>query len=468
MSQVIDRRSLLKASASAGTSMILGGNVSAAPASYFGKSIRLGFVGVGNRGSYHLDCALGMEGVEVAAVCDIDDAALYRAKRWVEEAGQPSPHLYPESKTAFLQLCEKETLDCVICSTPWEYHSAICTAAMKNGKNAVSEVPIVLTLEEAWEIVETYEKTRKWATLGLEGFGSLAGFAFEDDLTLQNMVRKGILGDVLHAEGGYVHDLRMVKFNPMEEPWRLQHSATRNGNLYPDHPMAKLMPLLDINHGDRFQFLVSMSTKAVTLNKYAALKFGDQSLLATRKMAQGDLNVTLLRSVGGKMVTLNYDTNTPHPRDFFRLQGSKGVYQSGVCLAPPGSRDSTPTAPALCESGRGMIYIDGRTPTTDHWESVETYFREYQHPFSKAYVPKPRKRELRGHGGGETTTPVIWERLIAALRAGKMPDWDVYDSVTSSVISPLTEKSVAGGSIPILFPDFTKGRWQTAMRVEIV
>ncbi len=124
--------------------------------------------------------------------------------------GRPTePHHYGDSRTAFRQLCAQETLDCIICCTPWEYHAAVCVAAMQNGKNAVSEVPIIITLDEAWELVETHEKTGKWATMGLEGY---------DDLTLMNMVRKGILGEVLHAEGGYVHDLRMVQYNPLQEP----------------------------------------------------------------------------------------------------------------------------------------------------------------------------------------------------------------------------------------------------------
>jgi predicted dehydrogenase len=130
-----------------------------------GKVVRLAFVGVGNRGSYHLDCALGIDGVDVVAVCDVDDKALYRAKRWVEEAGQPSPRLYGESKTAYQALCEKETVDCVICCTPWEYHAAVCLAAMKSGKNAVSEVPIIQTVQEAWQLVEVHESTKRppWA-----------------------------------------------------------------------------------------------------------------------------------------------------------------------------------------------------------------------------------------------------------------------------------------------------------------
>lgn len=464
MSNEFDRRSFLGVSAASVAGLALAENGMAQPSSS-GKPVRLGFVGVGNRGSYHLDCALGMERVRVLAVCDIDDKALYRAKRWVEEADQPSPHLYGGGRNAYQELCEKEDLDCVICCTPWEYHASVCVAAMKNNKNAVSEVPIVITLDQAWEVVETHEKTGKWATMGLEGFG---------DLTLMNMLRKGVLGDVLHAEGGYVHDLRMVKYSPTEEPWRLQHSLTRNGNLYPDHPMSRILRLLDINHGDRFDYLVSMSTKAVMLNQYAALKYGPETPFATKKFAQGDVNVTLLHTEGGKMVTLNFDTDTPHPREFFRLQGTKGVYMSGMSLPPrrdpaqPQTEQSAARAQGYYGGRGGMIYVDGRSPVNDQWEPAEPYYQEYQHAFLKAFQPTQRKRALRGHGGGGTVTPVNWERLIAALRAGRMPDWDVYDSVTSSAISPLTEKSVAGGSVPVQFPDFTKGKYKTAKLFDVV
>jgi predicted dehydrogenase len=466
----LNRRDFLKASSASiaaigMTGSGLAGQAPPAQKPITGRPVRLGFVGIGGRGSYHLDCALGMgEEVQVTALCDIDDRALYQGKRWVEEAGQKPPALYGDGREAYRALCEKEDLDCIICCTPWEVHTPCCVAAMKNGKNAVSEVPILVTLEEAWELVETYEKTGKWATIGLEGFG---------DLTLMNMVQKGLFGDVLHAEGGYVHDLRMVKYTPDEEPWRLQHSIDRNGNLYPDHPMARIMRLLDINHGDRFDVLVSMSTKAVTLNRFAAMEFGENSPYAKMKMKQGDVNVSLIHTAGGKMVTLNFDTNTPHPREFFRMQGSKGVIQSGVGLPsqrPQQGAQGAQGAPpdAARRRGRGgMIYIDGRSPVAHQWESSDPYYQEYEHPYLKNYKPKQRKVALRGHGGGGTTTPVNWDRLIAALRAGKITDWDVYDSVTSSAIGPISEKSVAGGSAPVPFPDFTKGKWQSAKRFNI-
>ena len=449
MKQPYDRRQFLQAAATAaGATLLAGSGLSQPKPVSPQKPVRLGFVGVGGRGSYHLDCALGIEGVQVPAVCDIDDVALYTAKRWVEEAGQRPPRTYGESRTAFQQLCEKEDLDCVICCTSWEWHAPVCLAAMRNGKHAVSEVPMVITLEEAWEVVETHEKTGKWATIGLEGSG---------DLNLLHLVRQGMLGDIVHAEGGYVHDLRMVKFNPEEEPWRLQHSLERNGNLYPDHPMARIMPLLNINRGDRFDYLVSMSSKAVMLNRYAALQYGEKHPYAAAAFALGDYNATLLRTVEGKMVTLNHDTGTPHPREFFRLQGTKGVYQSA-------------TGHAAVNQPRGAgasVYIEGRSPVEHQWEPAEPYLKEFQHPYLKTYKSTERKKEARGHGGGSKTTPLVWDRLVAALRNNKMTDWDVYNSVTSGAISPLTEKSVAARSAPVDFPDFTRGKWKTAKPIEI-
>ena len=399
------------------------------------RPVRLGFVGVGDRGSYHLDIALGMDGVEIPAVCDINPAVLHRAKTWIEEAGKPSPRLYGKTRTDFERMCEQEDLDCIICSTSWKWHAPILLAAMRNGKNAVSEVPLIQTLDEAWEIVETYEKTGKWATLGFKGVHS----------TLTNMVHHGVLGDIIHAESGYVHDLRLVKFDPEREPWRLQHSVDRNGNLYPDHPTCRLMPVMDINHSDRFDFLVSMSSKAVMLNRYADLFYGPDHPYATKEMKQGDYNCTLLRTVGGKLYTLNFDTNTPHPREFTRIQGTKGVlfYSRGI--------------------GQ-FIYVDGVSP--DHqWEPSEKYMEEYRHPVEKAYTPRPRT-EIRGHGGGQRTTPLSWHRLFEALVEQRVTDFDVYDSVTSSVISPLSEMSVANRSEPVEFPDFTKGKWKERLPVE--
>ena len=409
------------------------------------KPLRIGFVGVGDRGSYHLDAALGIEGVIVPAICDIKDANLYRAKRWIEDAGQASPTLYGKTDTDFVRMCETEDLDVIICATSWKWHAPVCIAAMKNGKHAVSEVPIILSLDEAWEVVETSEKTGKWATLALEQALLESNYAMH----VLNMIQEGVFGNIISVVGGYVHDLRMVKFNPEAEPWRLQHSVDRNGNLYPDHPMNKIMAMMDINHGDRLDYLVSVSSGAAMLNDYAEQNYGAAHPHSTQQMAQGDVNVSLIRTVKGKLITLNFDTNTPHPRGIFKVQGTKGAFLQG--------------------SGIGShVYVEGRSPKPHQWEDSDKWLKEYQHPLVKNYNPPPRKNALRGHGSQGKVTPLTWYLLVKALREGKAPFFDVYDSVTSSAVSPLSEMSVAKKGQSVSFPDFTKGKWEKRPPISFV
>jgi hypothetical protein len=430
MSNKYDRRNFMKLSTGGDISPENSFREEASPQTQTGgKTLRLGFIGIGGRGSYHLNCALGIEGVEVPAICELKPVRLYQAKRWVEEAGLPTPRMYDRGPEDFKRLCENEQLDAVICCTPWEFHTPVCLSAMRSGKNAISEVPLCITIEEAWEIVETFEKTGKWATIGLEGFG---------DGTLLNMVRKGLFGTIVHCETGYIHDLRMVKFTPAEEPWRLQHSVLRNGNLYPDHPMARMLPILDVNHGDRFDFIQSMSSSSVMLRNYAELNYGKDSLYAKTKFSLGDYNASLVRTVNGKMMTIIHDTSTPHPREDFRMQGTKGIYLS---------------------DGR-RVYIEGRSPKAHEWEPADKYYKEFAVP--RPTIPPRKGGAIAGHGGGGTQTPPNWHRLIIALRENKMPDWDVYDSVTSGAIVPLSCASVANKSQAVDFPDFTKGKWKNS------
>jgi len=405
------------------------------------RTLRLGFVGIGGRGTYHLNCALGMEGIEVPAICEVIPKRLQEAKQRIEKAGLPTPRMYGRGVTDFKRLCDNEKLDAIICCTSWEWHTPVCLAAMNTDKHCVSEVPLVITLDEAWQIVETYERTGKWATLGLEGIGELA---------LLNMIQKGMLGDIVHAETGYIHDLRLVKYDPEREPWRLQHSINRNGNLYPDHPMKRMLPALDINHGDRIDYLVSMSSFGGLLAEYAGIYYKNPNHRMTKqKFALGNYNASLIRTVNGKMITLIHDTSTPHPRENYRIQGTKGVYQG----------DATAK----------KIYIEGLSPREHQWEPADPYLKEYEHPVVLNYNPPSRRGgRIEGHGGGGTQTPMIWHRLAIALREDKLPDWDVYDSVTSSAISPITEASVANRGKPIEFPDFTKGKWKTNPRITLV
>ena len=374
------------------------------------------------------------------ALCEIQDERLQQAKSWVEESGRPTPRLYGRGEKDFERMCSEEELDAVICCTSWKWHTPVCLAANRSDKHAVSEVPIALTLDEAWELVETCEKTGKWSTLGLEQvlLESTGGMY----LNLLNLIRAGLMGDVVHASGGYIHDLRRVKSPGGSEPWRLEHSIRRNGNLYPDHPMNRFIPHMDINHGDRFVSLVSMSARSGVLNEYAAATLGKEHPLASTEMAQGDYNATLIQSEKGKVVTLNFDTNTPHPRGLYRLQGTNGVFIDGRGV------------------GESMIYLDGISPESHRWEPAAPYLEANKHPVIRDYKPAERK-SVRGHGGGGSKVPLTWHLLIRNLREGTTPYFDVYDSVTSSAASPLSEMSVANRSQMVEFPDFTRGKWKT-------
>ncbi len=436
-----NRRKFIKVSSAAAMGgAVLSGLPGVISAQGSNKKIRLGFVGIGGRGTYHLNCALGMEGIEIPAICEVQPKRLQAAKKRIEDSGLPTPKLYGRNVTDFKRLCETEQLDAVICCTSWEWHTPVCLSAMNNGKHCVSEVPICITLDEGWQLIETYEKTGKWATIGLEGIGQLA---------LLNMIRKGMLGDIVHAETGYIHDLRLVKFDPEREPWRLQHSIDRNGNLYPDHPMKKMLPAMDINHGDRIDYLVSMSSFGGMLNEYAGIYYKNKKHPLTKKpIALGNYNASLIRTVNGKMITLIHDTSTPHPRESYRVQGTKGVF--------------------LGDSVSSQIYIEGMSPREHQWEDAAPYLKEYEHPYVLNYNPAPRRGgKIEGHGSGGTQTPMEWHRLAIALRENKLPDWDVEDSVTSGAISPITEASVAGRGKPIDFPDFTKGKWKTRPQIDL-
>jgi predicted dehydrogenase len=403
------------------------------------KPIRVGFVGVGDRGSYHLDTLLGMDNVEVPALCDTDANHLYRAKRWVEQAGKPSPAVY-DGPTDYLRLCERKDLDLVVTATPWQLHAPVCIVALRNGKHATTEVPVAITLDECWELVEASEKSGKHCMM-------LEQVNYEQEmLQVLEMAQKGVFGEILFSSGGYVHDLRLVKFDPEREPWRLQHSVDRNGNLYPTHPMGPMAWWMNINHGDRFDYLVSMSSKSVCLNEYAAHYFGRRHPYAGMKMNQGDGNTTLLRTMDGKMAVLYFDTNTPHPQTAdLRLQGTKGHYSENI----------------------RKVYIEGRSPQEHQWEPLATYSKEFGHPLYRNLDTSKFKR-ARGHGGADPTTAIMWARFIKALMTGAQPDMTVYDSVTWSVISALSERSVAGKSRPVDFPDFTRGKWKTTPAVTLV
>jgi len=390
--------------------------------------VRIGFVGVGGMGSAHVQNFLKIEGVEIKAVCDIVEEKVRRIQQWVVDAGQPEPAGYYRGEWDFLRLCERDDLDLVFTATPWEWHVPVCVAAMKAGKHAATEVPAAVTLEECWELVETAEKTRRHCIM-------MENCCYDrPEMLCLNLVKKGLLGEIFHAQAGYLHDLREVKFSGHGEAlWRPQHSIRRNGNLYPTHGLGPVSQCMDINRGDRFDYLVSMSSKSMGLNLYCAKKFGPDSPQARQRYALGDVNVSLIHTVNGKVITLYHDTSSPRPYSRIHIvQGTQGIF----------------------EKYPDRVHIEGRSPA-HQWEELTAYYEEFDHPIW-------RKLEERSKGAGHGGMDFIEDyRLIEALRQGRPLDMDVYDAASWSVVSALSEKSVANRSRPVDFPDFTRGGWKT-------
>ena len=226
--------------------------------------VRIGFVGVGGQGGSHVRNFLRIPGTRVTAVCDIAEDRVKLVQKWTIEAGQKEPVGYSRGPRDFERLCESADVDLVFNATPWEWHVPVCVAAMKNGKHTATEVPAAMTVDDCWQLVEHAEKYRKHCVM-------MENCNYDrPEMMVFNMVRQGLFGEILHAEGGYLHDLREIKFaNRGEGLWRRAWATKLNANLYPTHGLGPVANCMDINRGDRFEYLVSMSGPSRGLQEWA-------------------------------------------------------------------------------------------------------------------------------------------------------------------------------------------------------
>jgi hypothetical protein len=447
-----DRREFLKLSACAGWGAALGVAGLSAGCATLGRRllpapaecpvapplerVRMGFVGVGGMGSHHLvNCFLQLPNVAVRAICDIRPERVEQAQQAVEAAGQPRPTAYGRTETDFVRMCEVEELDLVFTATPWEWHVPVCVAAMKNGKHAATEVPAAATLEECWQLVEYAETFGKHCVM-------MENCCYDRaELMVLNMVRRGLFGEPMHAEVGYQHDLRGVKFSTDGEGlWRRAHSTRRNGNLYPTHGLGPAAQAMDINRGDRFDYLVSVSGNSRGLQLWQQQQLAPDDPRRAERYVLGDVNTTLIRTVKGRTIYLVHDTNLPRPYARYNLfQGTRGLY-----VGYP-----------------SRFYFEGRPPEHS-WQPLDELAAEFEHPLWKSPIVQ---QASGGHGGMDFLEDYC---LSECLRTGRPTDMDVYDAATWSCVSALTERSVAHRSRSVDVPDFTRGRWATRPPLGIV
>jgi predicted dehydrogenase len=394
-----------------------------------GKKIRVGFIGVGHRGSYLLKVGLGVPGTVVPAVCDINKERLESALSEVEKASGIRPEGYGRGVEDFRRMLERDDLDATVIATPWEWHAPMAVASMKAGKYASVEVPAAITMDECWDLVRTSESTGVPCMM-LENTNY-----FSNVLMVLMMVRQGLFGELIHCEAGYQHDIRRGTFDRDGKlRWRAKHSLTRDGNLYPTHPIGPIAWWMDINRGDRFKRIVSMSSKAASLNELAEERFGPDHPNSKIDWALGDINTSLIKTEKGRTVTIYHDVNLPRPYDLiYRVQGTKGIYQATV----------------------NKVYIEGRSPEAHAWEDIAKYEKEFEHPF---ITEGGKEAQNYYHSGADYFT---LREFLKAVRNGTPTPQDVYDAATWSAIIPLSIESVGKDSEPIDFPDFTDGKWKT-------
>jgi predicted dehydrogenase len=308
-------------------------------------------------------------------------------------------------------------------------------SAMKSGKHAATEVPAAMSLDDCWAIVETAEKQRKHCLM-MENcnYDWPALMAF-------NMVRQGLFGELLHAEGGYLHDLRGIKFENRDEGlWRRAWSMKLNGNPYPTHGLGPIANCLDINRGDRFDYLVSMSSNSRGLQEWAVDHFPEDAPQRKEKFVLGDVNTSLIKTARGRTIMVQHCTNLPRPYSRINLvQGTKGLF-SGY---------------------PNRLYIEGRG-RADQWVDAATLQEEFGHPLWKEIGPQAAGA---GHGGMDYIEDY---RLIKCLREGQPLDMTVYDAAALSAVVELSVRSVAKSGQPMPVPDFTRGRWRTTPPLPIL
>lgn len=401
-------------------------------------TIHIGFIGVGARGSNAVERISHIDGVKITAICDVLDEHAQKAKKRIKTEGHPAV-IYSGKEDSWIELCRRDDLDLIYICTPWTLHAPIAIYAMEQGKHVATEIPAATTVEDCWKIVQTSEKTKKHCVI-LEN----CCYDFFELLTL-NLARQGFFGDIVHCEGAYIHEIGESLFfrGKPGRSWRLGENMKRNGNLYPTHGLGPVAQIMNINRGNKMEYLVSMQTEDFHMNNYAKelSKKDDYFKQFIDAPFRGNMNTTTIKTVKGQTIMLQHDVTTPRPYSrLHTISGTKAIAQK------------YPEPPRLA-IGR------------NDW-MPESELKKLEEKYAPALIKKVGElaKQVGGHGGMDFL--MDW-RLIDCLRNGLPMDMDVYDAASWSVIGPLSEWSVANRSMPIDIPDFTNGKWKTNKPVDI-
>ena len=406
-------------------------------------TVRVAFIGLGMRGPGAVERMTHIPGVEIIALCDMSEDRTKFSNKILEKAGLPkAQEFYGEN--AWRKVTALPNVDLIYIATDWKHHAEIGVQAMKDGKNVAIEVPGAMNMKEIWDLINTSEKTRKHCMM-------LENCVYDFfELTTLNMAQQGLFGEIMHAEGSYIHGLQPF-WGEYWNNWRMDYNKKHRGDIYPTHGMGSACQVLNIHRGDKMNFLVSMDTKAVGNPAYIKEKTGEEVV----DFRNGDHTMTMIRTEKGKTIQIQHDVTSPRPYSrMYQVSGTKGF-----------ANKYPVEGYALDSKAIGADIAPNHENLTAHSfvpaEVKKALMEKYKHPIAKGLEEQAKK--VGGHGGMDF---IMDSRLIYCLQNGLPLDMDVYDLAEWSCLAPLTEISLDNNSAPVEIPDFTRGGWNKLKSLE--
>lgn len=400
-------------------------------------TVRVAFVGIGMRGSSAVERYTYVPGVKITALCDVEADRVEKAQKTLEDRGFPKAVGYSGSTEAYKELCDRDDIDLVYICTDWKHHVPIALYAMEHGKNVAIEVPAAASLDDIWALVNMSEKTRKHCMM-------LENCCYDFfELTALTMAQRGLLGEILHGEGSYHHNLDPF-WNAYWSNWRLDFNQAHKGDVYPTHGLGPVCQVMNIHRGDRFKTLVAMETKTVNGPKHVEAKSGEKC----DDFQNGDVTMTMISTEKGKTILVEHDVMTPRPYSrMYQIVGSDGYVGKypvqQVCLRENATEGTSTDFQNL---GREVVYSG---------DKLSKLLEENRNPILTPELEALAK-QVGGHGGMDF---IMDYRLIYCLRNGLPLDMDVYDMAEWCCLTELGKISMENGNAPVEVPDFTRGAW---------
>lgn len=384
------------------------------------KVVRVGFVGLGMRGPSAVERWTHINGTQVMALCDHEKDRAEACNEILHKAGLPAADVY-YGEDGYKQLCERKDIDLVYIATDWLDHVPISVYALEHGHHVAVEVPAAMTIAECWQLVDASEKARRHCMM-------LENCCYDFfEMSALNMAQHGLFGEVYHVEGAYIHFL--AEDWDRSETWRVDYNIDNRGDNYPTHGLGPICQALNIHRGDKMDYLVAMDTPSYN-GKVAAKKFRNKDYCK-----DGDHTISLIQTEKDKLIEVQHNVYAYRPYSrMYQLTGTEGF------------------ANKYPQQGISVKGINGHNYVSE--EVMDSLLTAYRPDFAKAIEEKAKT--VGGHGGMDF---IMDYRLIYCLHNGLPLDEDVYDAAEWSAVQELSRISLENGSMPVRFPDFTRGDW---------